>query len=248
MRWEPDWDLVDWNIVAAAGAVLVAFALVVKRVRAHAAIVDQSLLSRIPSVSSAYDIALTPDWTDEDFRTLEQSAQNLRMNPADYLLMLAGESNLHPWARACPSPKCAVGLNQLTSSANKSAGITEEQRLMIPELSVSVQLPIVERMYSDIQWTKAGKEYPNVGVVWEANFAPGRMFSRGITSEVILYDQINDPVAYKGNAPLDAEGKGSITVGDLSRRLRSVSGQDIYQAGLRRLNDVTGRDYAPRFA
>jgi hypothetical protein len=196
------------------------------------------------SVSDPADIAATPAWTDDDFRTVERIAHRFRMNPADFLLMLAGESNLNPMAR---NPLGAVGLNQLTSAANSTAGITEAQRQMIPTLSVTAQLPIVERFFSNIQWTKDGRSYDNACMLWEANFSPGYMYSRGTSLDTILYSKLANPDAYDGNKGLDRSvpPKGYITVGDLCYRLKSVSRGTTYQSALRRLRAVTGRSYSP---
>lgn len=228
---------VNWKAVLAATSVVAALVFTVHRARAA-----KGPHAKWPSDPS--DVMVTPWWTDDDFVTLEANAIRIRSNPADYLLVLDGESGLKPFAKA---PTGAVGLNQLTPAANSTAGISEEQRQMIPELSVSAQLPIVHRFFSNLPWTKSGNAYDNACMLWEANFSPGYMTSRGTSNATILYSQATEPGAYESNKGLDRAGKGYITVGDLCYRLQSASRSDVYQAALRRLNRVTGRDYAPSF-
>jgi hypothetical protein len=216
----------SWIAIGAAGIILLSATM------AHA------------SPSDPADVLVTPWWTDDDFLRLRDIAQGIRANPADFLLVLAGESELKPYSKA---PTGAVGLNQLTPSANSTAGISEEQRQMIPGLSVSAQLPIVEHFFNNIPWTKSGNTYDNACVLWEANFSPGYMTSRGTSNDTVLYSKASNPDAYEGNKGLDRAGKGYITVGDLCYRLQAVSHGDIYQAALRRLNSVTGHRYAPSF-
>ncbi len=230
---------VNWKTVLAATSVVAALVFAVRRARASK---RSGTHPKWPSSPS--DIVVTPWWTDDDFVTLETTALDIRSNPADFLLMLGGESELKPFAKA---PTGAVGLNQLTPAANSTAGISEEQRQMIPELSVSAQLPIVDHFFKHIPWTMSGKPYDNVCMLWEANFSPGYMTSRGTSNDTVLYSKASEPSAYEGNKGLDRAGKGYITVGDLCYRLQSVSRGDIYQSALRRLNAVTGHDYGPNF-
>lgn len=198
--------------------------------------------SRRPPAPTAEDIAKTPEWSDADFTTLAAAAKRLRMNPADLLLVLASESGLHPWAKnpSDSSAPVAVGLNQLTSVANSSAGISEAQRLALPSKSVAEQLPIVEHYFASVPWTRAGRPYPHAGVVYEANFAGGKMMTVGTAPDAVLYTEAADPGAYNGNRGLDTAGKGYITVGDLIEQMRRVSGRDVYQAGLARLRYAMG--------
>lgn len=233
--------MITWTWKTGLAALSVVGALVFAFRRAKAA----GLARKQSSYSDPRDVLLVPWWTDDDFRYLEGLSLGIRANPADMLLVLAGESGLKPFAKA---PTGAVGLNQLTSVANTQAGITEDQRRMIPELSVSAQLPIVNRFFSGMAWTKAGKSYENACVLWEANFSPAYMTSRGTSLDTVLYGKADKDggKAYDANSKLDLAGKGYITVGDLCYRLKSVNNQEYFQAALRRLRDTTGKDYEPR--
>lgn len=233
--------MITWTWKTGLAALSVMGALVFTYKRASAA-----KKSRLYGYSDPRDVLLTPWWTDQDIQYLDDMSYRILAYPPDMLLTLAGESGLKPFAKA---PTGAVGLNQLTSAANSTAGITEAQRLAIPGLSVTEQLPIVDRFFSNLAWTKAGKSYPNVCVLWEANFSPGFMTSRGTSPDTKLYalSDKDGGKAYDANSKLDIEGKGWITVGDLCRRLGSVSKSEVYLAALSRLRDVTGKDYSPRF-
>lgn len=186
--------------------------------------------------------ALTPDWTNADFVELDRIARHNRMSAADLLLVLASESGLKPQAanRNAEGFPIAVGLNQLTSSANALVGISEAERLQVPTLPVSEQLPLIDRFFAGLPWTKAGKSYDHAGLVYEGNFAPSIMLSKGTSPETVLYTRGKDGVYYDRNSGFDTAKKGTITVGDLIEHLRHVSEQPVYRAGLRRLQDAVG--------
>jgi hypothetical protein len=186
--------------------------------------------------------ALTPKWTDEDVAALVAAARRLRMSPADLALVLASESGLDPAAanRNSEGYPVAVGLNQLTAAANGHMGMTEAERLGVPKMSVARQIPLVERYFARIGWTKSGKPYDHAGVVYLANAAGGRL-SRGTSRGVVVYDEEDDPDGYAGNRGLDFDGDGQITVGDLIDHLRAkVAVKPVYKAMLARLRAATG--------
>jgi len=197
----------------------------------------------IASLDMARANALTAAWTDIDFKTLDAMSKRLKMNTPDLLLVLTSESGLKPTAvyrRASDGFPVAVGLNQLTSAANGAAGITEVQRVELLEKPVSFQLPIIERMFSNMAWTKSGKSYDNAGVIYAMNFAPSRVVSRGTALTTVLYEQGKDGVFYDQNKQLDTGKKGKITVGDLVEYMRRVSSSETYKAGLTRLRAAVG--------
>lgn len=182
------------------------------------------------------------DWGASDWKELAAIAGRLRMNPADLLLVLTSESRLDPTAvnpRGSSHPT-AVGLNQLTSAANGTVGITEDTRLKVPSMDVSDQLPLVERYFRGIDWFKTGKSYPDAGVVYEANFAPAKM-ARGMSSDTVLYTK-EDGGAYEQNKGLDTTGKGYIALGDLRMLLRRTINTPEYYVGLQSLRKATGND------
>lgn len=196
----------------------------------------------VPGMPMSESEALTPEWTEEDFRRLAEIARTYKMNPADLLLVMASESGLKPQAvnRNAEGYPVAVGLNQLTSVANGVVGITEGQRVEVPTWTVAEQLPLVDRFLAGNPWTKTGKPYDHAGILYGMNFAPARMISRGTSLDTILYERDVDGSAYDANKGLDVAGKGSITIGDMVEHLRIVVGQPTYLAGLQRLRDATG--------
>ena len=194
-----------------------------------------------PKVNSDGAGAL-PLWSDADFLDLQALCLRLKMNPADLLLVMASESGLQPSA---VNPRGgAAGLIQWTSATNDCMKLTEVQRQQIPSKSVAEQLPLVERYFRCIAWTRDGKTYPHAGSVYQAIFAPGLM-SRGSGLDVVLYRKGVDGRAYLDNEGLDVARKGTITVGDLVSRMRSVSTREVYASGLCRLRQVTGVPYEP---
>ncbi len=184
------------------------------------------------------DHPYTAAWADADLVALGDLAASLRMRPADLLLVLASESGLRPDARnpAGSSEPIAAGLNQLTAASDGATGLSEPERWAIADTTVAHQLPIVGRMFRAIPWTRDGREYPDAGVIYLANFAPGRM-SRGTSDDTVVYDAA-DGVAYSRNAAFDRDGRGSITIGDLRRRLDDVAAGPIYREAIARLRDV----------
>ena len=220
----------------------------------RAAYVPPILVPRRSRARTLVGAALTSAWTDDDFRTLaEIAARNRILDPAFLLNVFTSESGLQPNAvnRNSSGYPVAVGLNQFTSIANSVLGITEEQRVDIPNWSVSEQLPLTDKMFAAQPWTKAGRDYDSAASVYEAIFAPGRMLSRGTSYDTILYEQTADAAGYASNKGLDnspdpervkarERDEGYITVGDLARRLDFVATFPIYKEALERLRAVSG--------
>lgn len=179
-------------------------------------------------------------WKNSDYLSLNQAAQRLGMNSADLLLVLESESGLNPAAayRDKDGFPIATGLNQLTRVSNAVTGLTEEQRQALVSQPVSVQIPIVERFFQNIQWTKERRGYPNAATIYSINFAPGRLLSRGNRPETVLYSKA-DGVNYELNKGLDVDKNGTITVKDLSDHLAKVSKRVSYKGALAALRLAT---------
>ncbi|MFI5299415.1 MAG: hypothetical protein ACHREM_15085 [Polyangiales bacterium] len=178
-------------------------------------------------------------WTAEDFQQLAQIARALRMQPADLLAVLASESGLDPH-RTNPANSdnpTATGLNQLTSMANDSVGITEAQRRYVRYLPVSEQLPLVYKYFASVGYTKAGKVYPNASTIYAANFAPNRIGSG--SDDQVLYRR-EEGAPYEENKSLDREGKGTITIGDMTRQLDAVRSRSLYKTARAALQTYAG--------
>jgi hypothetical protein len=219
------------------GGALLALAFVASRSSASGTVTGTTSGARVPPPEPQGYV--WGYWTADDFRTLASIARTLKMKPADLLMVLASESGLDPRATnpANSSNPIAAGLNQLTSAANASVGITEAERLMIPKLPVSMQLPLVYRYFASLPYTKAGNTYGSAGVVYAANFAPARIGSG--TDDQVLYSQDEgDP--YELNKSLDRDGKGTITIGDMNRQLAAVAGRSLYKTARANLAAYAG--------
>ena len=178
-----------------------------------------------PSISTSL-------WRDSEYHAFVAMARRLGVRPLDLLVVLAAESGLKPWAIARVNGEpYALGLNQITPPAARAIKLSEEQWAEIPELSVLEQLPIVERSLAAS--FRFGVTAPrDAGEIYQANFAPATL-KKGTHDSLVLYASPSG--GYKGNQPLDEENKGSITVGDMRRRLRKVSGYTPFRDHLSRM-------------
>lgn len=180
-------------------------------------------------------------WTIDDMRRFVEMAERLKMSPADLLIVLYAESGLHPGAsNPGPPPNIAVGLNQIVASTAKAMGMTEAERLSMLHMSVSEQLPYVERYFKHIPWVAAGHAFESAAQIYVANFAPA-FLSRGSDPSTVLYARGTSGRAYDLNSGFDVEKKGTITVGDLARALARRSREGIFLSALQMLRDVTGQ-------
>ncbi len=133
-----------------------------------------------------------------------------------------------------------MGLNQLTAISDAITGLSEAERQDVIHWSVSQQLPLVEKVFAALPWTRAGRTYDHAGIVYEGNFAPSRMLSRGTSPDTVLFSQKDDGIYYERNRGFDVANKGTITVGDLIEHIRKVVVTPAYHAALQRLRDATG--------
>jgi transglycosylase-like protein with SLT domain len=195
------------------------------------------------------DVAYTSAWTDDDLRELARIAQKYQMDPADLLLVMASESGLKPSAanplKNSAGNPAAVGLIQFTQVANDALGITEAQRADMVNWSVADQLPLVDRYFSILPWSRAGNAYENASMVYEGVFAGGLMLSKGTSPDTVLYTEGVDGSAYSANKGFDvpdADGKrkGYITVADLGAHVERVAADPPYVEIVGRLNEVVG--------
>ncbi len=238
-----------WALMAATGAG--AYALRASKTQRA---LHPAAAARLPSSTTTGRMhtgttrALTSAWTDDDFAALASAANRLGMNPADLLLVLASESGLQPWAQypKDSSEPIAVGLNQLTSVSDGITGLSEAERHALPSKSVAEQLPYVEKFFRGAANAYGIHAFPNATTIYLTNFAPARM-SRGSAPETVIYDT-SDGAAYTLNKGFDRDGKGTITIGDLTARLSTVATQPTYLEALGRLQAVTGNTRGPNLS
>lgn len=183
-------------------------------------------------------ISRPEEWTVEDFQSLAALSHQLGMNPADLLVVLWSESGGHPWAQfpKAPAYPQAAGLNQITSVAAATAGLSEAQRADMVHWTVAQQLPVVEHYFSHLGWPYS---YPNAGIIYAMNFGANRVKARGTAPDTVLYDT-SDGNAYTTNSAFDTEKKGYITIQDLSNHLQVVASRPDYQGALQALRYATG--------
>lgn len=169
-------------------------------------------------------------WTAPDYRALAKAAKDIGTQPAYLLLVLYSESRLNTWA-AAPGNH-AVGLNQIVPVAGKALGMTEAERIAILNKSVQEQLPIVVRSFR----LMPGK-FPTPQALYQYNAAPATM-SKGSADSVVVYPA--GSAGFKGNAGLDYDKDGVLTVGDLRMHLEALSKQPAFQSHLAAMTAATG--------
>lgn len=159
-------------------------------------------------------MAKTYDWSDEDYRALVKAARDLNARPLDLLAVLHSESGLNPSAIAYVDGKAyARGLNQITPPNAKAMGISTSEWESISRMTPAENLPYVVRSF---RAAVGERSYKDVGELYQVNFAPATL-KGGSEDERVLYRAPSS--GYRANSALDVGGKGTITVGDLRRRV-----------------------------
>lgn len=193
-------------------------------------------------------VLLTSWWTDGDFMALVSMSATLGTDPYDLLVVMASEASLSPSARN-PLDKSAwpvaVGLNQVTRVAAAATGLIPKEKTpgdgsnmadwkkyadAVVQMSVSQELPIVAAFYAGSERVKAGKTWPNAESIYAFNAA-------GITSDVTDATTVYPAGSpgYAGNAGLDIDGSGSVTVKDLRLQIAEVRTRPLYLAAFLRM-------------
>jgi len=169
-------------------------------------------------------------WTDSEYRALAAAAGQIVARPLDLLVVLASESGLRPNAVAIVKGEpYALGLNQITPPNAKGMGIYPSPWDSIPSMGVSEQMQYVVGSFR----AAAGKRvYHDAGHLYQANFAPASL-ARGTADSLVLYSEPS--AGYLGNKGLDRDNNGTITVGDLRKRLRDVAIQPWFREHVHRM-------------
>jgi hypothetical protein len=172
-------------------------------------------------------------WTADNYAQLRQVADAIGAEPADLLAVLYSESRLDPRA----DNGVAKGLNQITW-AGASGWMTEAQWRSLPTLSVSKQLPYVQRSFlgSKAVGGMGLSVFANATQLYQANFAPATL-SKGSADDTVLYRSAargggpQEDAGYRANKGLDQRGTGQIELGDLRRYLiRATDSHDFRRA------------------
>lgn len=167
--------------------------------------------------------ALTPFWSDQNFRELPGWCQKIDCDPEDILLVFTSESRLRPDALAprVGSP-VAVGLNQMTRIAMQVIGklpADETQaKTLFPALAYAMAKAGVREQMEQIvtpYFDYVRKTYKGpwtATALYMANAAPSLM-SKATDPDAVIYGKGSD--AFEQNKGLDTNNDGQITTKDL---------------------------------
>lgn len=180
-------------------------------------------------------MALTPFWSDQDFRDLVGWCNQIECDPEDILLVLTSESRLRPDAM---NPKTgyplACGLNQMTRVAFQAIGklpvasppgsaaakaADDKAKGLFPALAYAMVKMPVKQQFEEVlipYFKKCGEGMTGSWTptkLYMANAAPSQL-SMGDKPDGVIYAKGSE--AFKMNAGLDTNGDGQITVQDLT--------------------------------
>ena len=160
---------------------------------------------------------------------LHAAAQALGAPDSWLLLVFYLESRLDPTAHRPGSN--FYGLSQLNASdvTKYSGGLSPQAYLALP---ASGQVPIIAAWYRD---ALAGKSLPSPGAFYSVNLAPANVGDG--SAGTVLYK--SPSAAYQGNAGLDVNKDGAITIGDLDAFMFKLAKEPAYQTALGTLVDPT---------
>jgi|SRR5579859_356103 len=164
--------------------------------------------------------------SDAFFQTLIQGAAELGMSPDVLLAEWYAESNLDP----TNAKGGHYGLNAMMGTILQQKGIDPSAYVTWP---AEAQLPAI---FSDVHDRMVqfygGQPFPDVGVYAAANICPARLTSA--TSDDTVFARAGDP-CYDGQANIDQDRKGYITLGDLRAWIAKRTREAPYQLALARL-------------
>lgn len=160
------------------------------------------------------------NWTESDFNSLVQAAQEVDARPMDLLLVLYSESGLDPFSSAknTEGEIVARGLNQITEANYKAMGMSKSEWESISSMTPSENLYYVVR---SLKSAVGNMSFPDAGTLYEVNFAPARLKEFGSGDDVVLYSSPHK--YYEANKGLDTDKKGYINVRDMRNILKRKS-------------------------
>jgi len=194
--------------------------------------------------------ALTPFWTDQNFRDLVSWCQTIECEPEDILLVFTSESRLRPdvMAPKTGSP-VAVGLNQMTRIAFQSIGKLpsgsasndDKAKALFPaiafataKMQVKDQIEqVITPYFAQIRKTYKGPWTPTA--LYMANAAPS-MMNKATDPDAVIYAKGSE--AFAQNQGLDTNGDGQITTKDLMNAVNYHNETPEYVAAKYRFRKV----------
>lgn len=183
--------------------------------------------------------AHTSDWSDDDVAEFVQVARDVGAAPLDLAGCWMSESNLRTAARNpgdVTKPALAVGLFQLTHAALGPVDLDAIRRE-----TVSRQLKRARVYYSPHKGRLVSP-----GACYLATYLPALMAHAGDPTFVLCSATMHDTWYTPNKLAFDPEGKGYITVSDLTRRIRRVTNGPRWEEFAARVSAlVKGADTLP---
>jgi len=139
-------------------------------------------------------------WTDGDIRRLVQIADDVKINPADILLVHLSETGGNPFAK---NPLGAVGLIQWTDGTAKMLGSSAKA---IGDMTLAQQLDLLEK-HAQRFWK--GRGIRNAADLYLLNATGGKVCKEG-------------EGCYEGNKVWDVNHDGTLDKSDLGAQLNKV--------------------------
>lgn len=177
---------------------------------------------------------------DEFFRALTNQCPDVGIDPADFLLLMAGECDFVWTAK---NKWGFQGMTQMGAGALRAVGWNSSTMGEFCSARPVVQLPYSLAYFrSHLKRLPTGK-YENAAQLWLANLAPAHLGR----ADGVVYSQAKHPGPYSANAGLDVDRDGVITVADLQVKMdqlangtapgRKRTGQ-LYAEAIQRLQSV----------
>lgn len=184
---------------------------------------------------------LDPAYDDDFFRALTDQCPDVGIDPADFVLLVAGECDF-VWS--AKNKYGFQGMTQMGGPALRAAGWDSSTMGEFCAARPVIQLPYSLRYFRSHLRRVPGGKYANAAQLWLANLAPAHLGR----ADGVVYSREKHPKQYSANAGLDVDRDGVITVSDLQVKMdqiangtapgRKRTGQ-LYAQALLRLQDVT---------
>jgi hypothetical protein len=159
------------------------------------------------------------------FQLLTNDAVAIGANPHDWALLIYSEST---WSPAAKNAAGYYGLNQIGINELRAVGWVGGVDAWLAQ-SIEGQLPYVTRFFrSKVTGVPGAISAASAGHMYAANFLPGRVKAKADPSDVDYPLCVRGETSsngkktnfYEQNAVFDADGKGTITIRDMSNTLR----------------------------
>lgn len=187
---------------------------------------------------------LTDRITDDDLTNLGDVAKSVGADPHDLLTVLWSESGMRPDAGKGRGPGGAHGLNQVIPNVFGSAGLSKlgwtGTLAEYDEASITDQLVSVVRAFL----AQKGGTFPNATALYLYNFLPAYV-GRANQPDFVLLAKDGSANGHPGswyndNKSFDRDGKGYITVADVTRQVNAIRSNGEYRDAAARLTALVG--------